>query len=96
MKTETAGQAVMEESITAAGRVELQPQGRNEVRAWYPGRVMEMTKVIGQRVQKGEIVARVESSSSLQTYADPGADGRRDHGAATRTSATWPATRRST
>ena len=71
VKTERAGQAVLEESITAAGRVELQPQGRNEVRAWYPGRVMEMTKVIGQRVQKGEIVARVESSSSLQTYAIP-------------------------
>ena len=71
VKTETAGQAVMEESITAAGRVELQPQGRNEVRAWYPGRVMEMTKVIGQRVQKGETLARVESSSSLQTYAIP-------------------------
>lgn len=71
VKTESAGQAVLEESITAAGRVELQPQGRNEVRAWYPGRVMEMTKVIGQRVQKGEIVARVEASASLQTYPIP-------------------------
>ena len=71
VKTEHAGKAVLEESITAAGRVELQPQGKSEVRAWYPGRVMEMTKVIGQRVQKGEIVARVESSSSLQTYPIP-------------------------
>jgi cobalt-zinc-cadmium efflux system membrane fusion protein len=71
VKTERAGQAVLEESISAAGRVELQPQGKSEVRAWYPGRVMEMSKIIGQRVQKGEIVARVESSSSLQTYAIP-------------------------
>ena len=71
VKTERADKAVMEEAITAAGRVELQPQGKNEVRAWYPGRVVEMTKIIGQRVQKGEIVARVESSSSLQTYPIP-------------------------
>jgi cobalt-zinc-cadmium efflux system membrane fusion protein len=71
VKTERAGKAVLEEAITIAGRVELQPQGKSEVRAWYPGRIMEMSKVIGDRVQKGEIVARVESSSSLQTYAIP-------------------------
>jgi membrane fusion protein, heavy metal efflux system len=71
VKTERAGEAVLEEVISAAGRVELQPQGKSEVRAWYPGRVMEMSKVIGQRVQRGETVARVESSSSLQTYAIP-------------------------
>ena len=71
VKTESAGKAVLEESITIAGRVELQPQGKSEVRAWYPGRIMEMNKIIGDRVQKGEVVARVESSSSLQTYAIP-------------------------
>ena len=41
------------------------------MRAWYPGRILEMNKIIGDRVQKGEIVARVESSSSLQTYTIP-------------------------
>jgi cobalt-zinc-cadmium efflux system membrane fusion protein len=71
VKTEIAGKAMLEETISAAGRVELQPQGKSEVRAWYPGRVMEMNKIIGQRVQRGEIVARVESSSSLQAYAIP-------------------------
>jgi cobalt-zinc-cadmium efflux system membrane fusion protein len=71
VKTEHAGKAVLEEAITIAGRVELQPQGKSEVRAWYPGRIMEMNKIIGDRVQKGEVVARVESSSSLQTYAIP-------------------------
>lgn len=71
VKTERADKAVLEESITVAGRIELQPQGKSEVRAWYPGRIMEMSKIIGDRVQKGEIVARVESSSSLQTYPIP-------------------------
>ena len=71
VKTEQAGKAVLEESITIAGRIELQPQGKSEVRAWYPGRIMEMSKIIGDRVQKGEILARVESSSSLQTYPIP-------------------------
>jgi cobalt-zinc-cadmium efflux system membrane fusion protein len=71
VKTENAGKAVLEDSITIAGRIELQPQGKSEVRAWYPGRILEMNKIIGDRVQKGEIVARVESSSSLQTYPIP-------------------------
>jgi cobalt-zinc-cadmium efflux system membrane fusion protein len=71
VKTERAGKAVLEESITIAGRIELQPQGKSEVRAWYPGRILDMGKIIGDRVQKGEIVARVESSSSLQAYPIP-------------------------
>jgi membrane fusion protein, heavy metal efflux system len=71
VKTEIAGKAVLEDTITIAGRIELQPQGKSEVRAWYPGRIMDMSKIIGDRVQKGEIVARVESSSSLQTYPIP-------------------------
>jgi cobalt-zinc-cadmium efflux system membrane fusion protein len=71
VKVERAGPAEIEEAIDVAGRVELQPQGRSEVRAWYPGRILAMTKVIGQPVRRGEIVARVESSESLQTYSIP-------------------------
>jgi cobalt-zinc-cadmium efflux system membrane fusion protein len=71
VKTERAGEAILEETITAAGRIELQPQGRNQVRARYPGVITEMTKIIGQRVQRGEVLARVESSTSLQSYAIP-------------------------
>jgi len=71
VKVEPAGPAVIEESVTLSGRVELQPQGRAEVRAWYPGRVMTMTRSIGDRVKKGETLATVTSSESLQTYAIP-------------------------
>ena len=74
VKTEHAGKAVLEESITIAGRVELQPQGKSEVRAWYPGRILEMNKIIGDRVQKGDIVARVEFELEPPGLPDPGSD----------------------
>ncbi len=68
---ERAGPAMVAELVDVAGRIEITPEGRGEVRAWYPGRVMAMTATLGQRVRKGQILARVESSSSLQTYAIP-------------------------
>ena len=66
---EEAGPARLEETVALAGRVELQPQGRADVTAWYPGRIVAMTKAIGDRVQRGETLARVTSSESLQTYS---------------------------
>ena len=71
VKVEPAGPARIDDVVTLAGRVELQPQGKAEVRAWYPGRIITMTKVIGERVRKGETIATVTSSESLQTYPIP-------------------------
>ncbi|MDP3492299.1 MAG: efflux RND transporter periplasmic adaptor subunit [Hyphomonadaceae bacterium] len=71
VKVEAAGPAEIAETISMSGRVELQPQGRAEVRAWYPGRIVTMTKSIGERVRKGETIASVTSAESLQTYAIP-------------------------
>jgi cobalt-zinc-cadmium efflux system membrane fusion protein len=71
VKVEPAGPATIDDIVTLSGRVELQPQGKADVRAWYPGRIMSMTKVIGERVRKGETVATVTSSESLQTYSIP-------------------------
>lgn len=71
VKVEAAGSAEIEETIAMSGRVELQPQGRAEVKAWYPGRIVTMTKSIGDRVRKGETLASVTSAESLQTYAIP-------------------------
>ncbi len=69
--TETAGPATLIDRIDLSGRVETTPEGRSEVRAWYPGRIMAMTAELGQAVRKGQVLARVESSESLQTYAIP-------------------------
>lgn len=69
VKTERAGAAVLGETLPLSGRVELTPEGQSEVYARYPGRVMALNAVLGQRVQRGQILARVESSESLQTYS---------------------------
>lgn len=69
--TERAGPAVVGELIDMAGRVEVTPEGQGEVRAWYPGRIMAMNVGLGQTVRRGQVLARVESSNSLQTYSIP-------------------------
>lgn len=67
--TQQVGPAVLGESLPLSGRVEITPEGQAEVHARYPGRVMSMTVELGQRVSRGQVVARVESSESLQTYS---------------------------
>lgn len=68
VKAEPAGPAVINEVIDLPGRVILQPLGRAEVRAWYPGRIIEMHKTIGQSVRQGEVLVRIEASDTLRTY----------------------------
>ncbi len=68
---EQTGPATIKETVTLVGRVELQPHGRAEVGAWFPGRIVEMTKNIGEAVEKDEMLARVTASGSLQTYPIP-------------------------
>ena len=68
VKVERAGPAVIEEVIDLPGRVIVQPHGRAEVRAWYAGRITEMTKTIGQSVRQGEVLVRIEASDTLRTY----------------------------
>lgn len=68
---EEVGPATIKETIALAGRIELQPQGRADVAAWFPGRITEMTKKIGDSVEKGDLLARVTATTSLQTYDIP-------------------------
>lgn len=71
VRSERAGPAVIAELIDLSGRVEITPEGRATVRAWYPGRIVALSGELGQRVRKGQVLARVESSNSLQTYSIP-------------------------
>jgi len=71
ISTEIAGAADLRETIPLTGRVEITPEGLSEVRAWYPGTVMSVNAKLGQAVTKGQVIARVESSYSLQTYSIP-------------------------
>jgi cobalt-zinc-cadmium efflux system membrane fusion protein len=69
VKVEAAGPATIAENLDVQGRVDILPEARSEVRATYPGRIVSLTKSVGETVRRGEVVARVESSYSLQTYA---------------------------
>jgi len=71
VKVEPAGAASIDQIVALTGRVELQPEGKAEVRAWYPGRIVTMSRSIGDRVEKGQTLATVTSSESLQTYVIP-------------------------
>lgn len=68
IKTETVGPQQIGETIEIIGRVELDPAGSAEVGAKYPGPVVAVYRNVGDRVAKGTLLARVESSYSLQTY----------------------------
>ncbi|PTQ12708.1 HlyD family secretion protein [Sphingomonas oleivorans] len=66
---ERAGPATIGETIELVGRVELDPAATAEVGAKYPGRVVSVARNVGDRVARGTLLARIESSESLQTYS---------------------------
>ena len=69
IETAVAGPAQVGETLEIIGRVELDPAGSAEVGAKYPGPVMAVYRSVGDRVSRGTLLARVESSNSLQTYS---------------------------
>jgi membrane fusion protein, heavy metal efflux system len=65
---ERAGPAVIGEIRELYGTVQLATTARSEIRGQFPGRVVAVTKAVGDSVRKGELLARIESSESLQIY----------------------------
>lgn len=63
------GPGVIDETVEIVGRVELDPGATAEVGARFPGRVVSVSANVGDRVRRGQLLARVESSESLQIYA---------------------------
>ncbi|MBX9898198.1 MAG: efflux RND transporter periplasmic adaptor subunit [Qipengyuania sp.] len=68
IETETVGPQQVGETVEIIGRVELDPTGSANVGAKYPGPVVSIHRNVGDRVGRGTLLARVESSDSLQTY----------------------------
>lgn len=64
----SAGPATIGEARELFGTVELAPSARSEIRGQFPGRVVSVTKSVGDYVQRGQLLARIESSESLQVY----------------------------
>jgi cobalt-zinc-cadmium efflux system membrane fusion protein len=64
-----AGPAQIGETLELVGRVELDPAATAEVGAKFPGRVVSATLNVGDRVRRGQVLARVESNESMQIYS---------------------------
>lgn len=65
---ETAGPGIVRDLLLLSGEVSLAPSATSSVRATYPGPVLSVSVNVGDRVQRGQPLARIESSSSLQEY----------------------------
>lgn len=65
---EVAGPAVIGETRELYGTVQLATTARSEIRGQFPGRIVSVTKAAGDYVQRGQLLARIESSESLQIY----------------------------
>lgn len=68
IETAVAGPAAIGETLEIVGRVELDASASADVGAKFPGRVVSVHRNVGDRVARGALLARVESSYSLQTY----------------------------
>lgn len=65
---ETAGPAIVQDVLRLSGEVTLAPSATSSVRATYPGPVRSVSANVGDTIQRGQALARIESSSSLQEY----------------------------
>ncbi len=64
----TVGPATIGEARELFGTIQLATSARSEIRGQFPGRIVAVTKAVGDTVKKGQLLARIESSESLQTY----------------------------
>lgn len=68
VKTQIAGPATIGEYIRLMGRITLNRNNEAQVRARFPGIVKSVNVVWGQKVKKGDLLARIESNTSLIVY----------------------------
>lgn len=73
LETEIAGKRTLERTRQITGRVEADPDKLYRVTARYPGTVERVLVSVGDRVKKGQPLARVEARNSLtlQTVTAP-------------------------
>jgi cobalt-zinc-cadmium efflux system membrane fusion protein len=68
IEIETAGPATIGETRELYGTVQLATTARSEIRGQFPGRIVSVAKQVGDTVKRGQLLARIESSESLQVY----------------------------
>jgi cobalt-zinc-cadmium efflux system membrane fusion protein len=67
VRTERAGAARLAEDVMLYGRVAFEPDGLRRASARFAGVVIEARRSLGDKVESGEILARLENSQSLVT-----------------------------
>jgi cobalt-zinc-cadmium efflux system membrane fusion protein len=68
IETEIAGPVTIVETVRLTGRVQADPARLAQVRARFPGAVEGIEARLGERVHAGDVLARIQSNESLQTY----------------------------
>ena len=64
-----AGGAVIREQLDLTGTIQAFEDRTANAIARFPGVVREARKQVGERVSQGEVIARVQSNESLETYS---------------------------
>lgn len=68
LQTSIAGPQKLEEMITLYGQIVTIPKNKSEVSARFDGIIESVHVSLGESVKKGQILAKVESNESLNTY----------------------------
>lgn len=68
IEVEPAGPAVLRESLQVNGILQANQESLVQVTPRFPGVVRDVRKRIGDRVEAGETLARIESNQSLTSY----------------------------
>lgn len=65
----TAGPAMIRETLPVYGTIVPNAERVREVGARFPGPIRSVAAKIGDEVRQGDVLARIESDESLQTYS---------------------------
>lgn len=68
IETEAAGPRIIKENLSLTGRIQIDPKRLSQVRARFPGVVKTIQHELGEQVQRGDVLAEIQSNESLQTY----------------------------
>ncbi|MCW8125969.1 efflux RND transporter periplasmic adaptor subunit [Microbulbifer halophilus] len=69
IETAVAGPGEIRRTITLYGKTALAHGNLSHVHARFPGSIVSVAVEIGDRVRKGQTLAKIESNDSLQVYA---------------------------
>lgn len=64
-----AGPALIHQTVSLTGKIILNQDASAQILARFPGVIKSARKSVGDVVKKGEVLATIESNTSLQTYS---------------------------